>query len=275
MAGDPYIDKGSGVLKNTLGITDGKKLAQLEFEFSWQRARELVDSPIKGEFDENHFKAIHRHLFQDVYAWAGEIRTIGIQKHEPLLGDTIHYPHPEGPTPDSNLRARLDYAFSQLGKDGLAQGAIPERNRFVQRLAKHIGEIWECHPFREGNTRTTTAFVRQLVTEVGYSVETTFPENPDEFRNALTISTTGDYSRLERQLARGLTPTADRAEDAVSNRPGHHDATMSVAAQAVHRISDPVKRAEARKLLSTMRQRARDSRYEHKRGSDLDYDSDR
>jgi cell filamentation protein len=60
---DPYIDQRANVLKNKLGVKDKEKLATLEYEFSTFRALELSEKSIRGNFDLEHLKAIHKHLF--------------------------------------------------------------------------------------------------------------------------------------------------------------------------------------------------------------------
>ena len=65
------------VLRNRLGITDEAELDFSERELVSQRAAETIPT---GAFDLAHLRAIHRHLFQDVYDWAGELRTVEISK---------------------------------------------------------------------------------------------------------------------------------------------------------------------------------------------------
>ena len=65
------------VLRNKLGIRDAAELDRAERRRVAQRLSEAVP---RGDFDLDHLKAIHHHLFQDVYAWAGQTRTIEIAK---------------------------------------------------------------------------------------------------------------------------------------------------------------------------------------------------
>ncbi len=74
---DPYVYPGTHVLRNRLGITDARKLDRIERRLVGDRIAEGV--PL-GSFDLAHLRAIHRHLFQDVYDWAGELRTVEIFK---------------------------------------------------------------------------------------------------------------------------------------------------------------------------------------------------
>lgn len=74
---DPYLYPGTTVLRNKLGIRDTAQLEQTERVLVTQRAAEGIPA---GTFGLDHMKAIHRHLFQDLYEWAGEIRTVEIAK---------------------------------------------------------------------------------------------------------------------------------------------------------------------------------------------------
>src|SRR5262245_57878000 len=82
---DPYCYPGTTVLINRLGLQDQAKLEAFEAEMTAQRFQEPFP---RGRFSYRHYCAIHRHLFQDVYSWAGKIRTVRISKGE----STFCYP---------------------------------------------------------------------------------------------------------------------------------------------------------------------------------------
>ena len=77
---DPYVYSGTDVLKNKPGLRDEGALRTFEYEQTASRAQDLNSKPIAGKFDLDHLKAIHKHLFQDVYEWAGEVRTVNFRK---------------------------------------------------------------------------------------------------------------------------------------------------------------------------------------------------
>ncbi len=77
---DPYLDPTTHVLINRLGITDKSTLEQTEAALVATRSFELSQAPLKGRFDLAHLQAIHKHLFSDLYEWAGQLRTIDISK---------------------------------------------------------------------------------------------------------------------------------------------------------------------------------------------------
>ncbi|MGW8538434.1 hypothetical protein ACWGK5_30335 [Rhodococcus qingshengii] len=72
---DPYVDPETGVLINKLGHTDPQALLEDEAEAAYQRILQLELQPIAGNFDFDHLKKIHQFILQDVYDWAGTLRT--------------------------------------------------------------------------------------------------------------------------------------------------------------------------------------------------------
>jgi cell filamentation protein len=76
-ASDPYVYPGTSVLRNRLGVTDPDFLDKQERALVVLRSRRGIP---RGTFDLTHLRAIHRHLFQDIYDWAGELRTVEISK---------------------------------------------------------------------------------------------------------------------------------------------------------------------------------------------------
>src|SRR5580704_4183463 len=83
---DPYLYPGTNVLKNLRGLTDPKQLARFEARRTHRRIAELIDTLMPGRFDIAHLKAVHRYIFQDVYEWAGQFRTVNISKGGHLFG---------------------------------------------------------------------------------------------------------------------------------------------------------------------------------------------
>jgi len=78
------------VLFNLLGISDQAALDRAEADIVSARLVELANRPISGNFDVPHLQAIHRHLFLDIYEWAGSLRTIGISKGNPMFCMPAH-----------------------------------------------------------------------------------------------------------------------------------------------------------------------------------------
>jgi fido (protein-threonine AMPylation protein) len=70
--GGTRYEYANGVLRNKLGVQDAEELRRIEATYTTLRIAQLDDQPIVGSFDLEHLKAVHRHIFQDVYSWAGD-----------------------------------------------------------------------------------------------------------------------------------------------------------------------------------------------------------
>ena len=156
---ESYFIPGTKVLKNRLGLDDAEELRILEEKLVFLRITELESAPVEGAFDYAHFKAIHRHLFQDVYDWAGEERTAPTGQFMIKAG---HAYYPAGP----EMTKAAEKLFAGLAKDDFLRGL--EIDEFVAKLAELWGELNVVHSFREGNTRTQTVFFDALATAAGY-----------------------------------------------------------------------------------------------------------
>ncbi|MGW5300738.1 Fic/DOC family protein [Rhodococcus aetherivorans] len=161
------------------GIPDADLLHRAEGVISYMRMQELADDPIPGRFDLPHFQRIHHHLFQDVYPWAGRLRTAPWDWPMVKMGPDVAAVRAGGrrvtEIPHSYFKAReIPEASTRVlgriaAKDNL-RGL--DRDTFLDELTKVWLRINFVHPFREGNTRTQFAFFRQLCTEAGYTLHT-------------------------------------------------------------------------------------------------------
>lgn len=144
------------VLRNRLDIGDAAALDAAERELVVMRLLEPVP---EGDFDLDHLKAIHRHLFQDVYAWAGEVRTVEIAK-----GPSRFQLRRYIPVGMADVHRRIVAAgyFRGSGPDGFADGAGPV-----------LGDVNHVHPFREGNGRTQLQYLKQLAAHAGHDIDLT------------------------------------------------------------------------------------------------------
>jgi cell filamentation protein len=77
---DPYCWPGTGCLKNRLMIADPERFRVVEARIVAGRDVLIARNTLPGEYNLEHYKAFHRELFQDVYDWAGELRTVNIHK---------------------------------------------------------------------------------------------------------------------------------------------------------------------------------------------------
>lgn len=122
--------------------------------------------------------AIHRNIFAGVFKHAGELRTYDITKNEWVLrGDTVLYGRWQ------DLRMALEYDIDkekQFDFKGLSMDDT------IRHLASFVSAIWQTHPFREGNTRTTAVFTIKYLQSIGFKVDNRlFEEHSWYFRNAL------------------------------------------------------------------------------------------
>ena len=153
---DPKIAEDQRVLRNLLGAEDPGLLAEQERAITLRRVFELERHPIEGNFDFTHHRAIHRHIFKDVYEWAGEPRTVDMGKAHRLW-------------PAAAIIDNAPSIYGAIAHDNFLQGMEPEQ--FVARLAEHWGEVNVLHAFREGNTRSQRAFFHQLADQAGYVLD--------------------------------------------------------------------------------------------------------
>ena len=156
-ADDVYCIPGTAVLKNKAGITDQDLLDEYEGDFTAIRLLELTQNPIQGSFDLAHLCKIHSYLFQDVYEWAGEVRSVDI-----IRGDSRF----------CNVRQIQSYShtiFSALSAEKYLVNLEPAV--FANQLAHYLSEVNAIHPFREGNGRVQRLFISQLAEHAGYSLD--------------------------------------------------------------------------------------------------------
>lgn len=95
---DPYLDPQSGILRNKFGLNDQASLDCAEADAVAVRSILLQGNPLKGDFDSQHLKQIHEYLFQDVYEWAGQFRTIAMVKADYIerrASNALHLSRPD------------------------------------------------------------------------------------------------------------------------------------------------------------------------------------
>ncbi|MFG1949708.1 Fic/DOC family protein [Micromonospora sp. NPDC048830] len=157
---------------------DSRLLFEVEARLVSVRDVQIARSTIPGDYGLAHLQRFHKVLFGDVYAWAGQTRTVDISKgvlfcHWRFIED------------------QLSAVLRSLARDGHLVGFNQES--FVEALAYYYGELNVCHPFREGNGRTVRAFFRQLGAAAGYQLdwsELSKAENIEACRNHLTTTDT-------------------------------------------------------------------------------------
>lgn len=140
------------------------------------------------QFSPAEWLSIHRRLFEGVFSHAGQVRQYNITKKEWVLnGDTVTY------ADWNSIKETLDYDFStekQFSYEGLSVDEV------VKHLAKFASDIWQIHPFSEGNTRATAVFMIKYMKTFGFSVNNdAFEKNSWYFRNALVRANYNDLQK--------------------------------------------------------------------------------
>ena len=183
---DPYAYPGTSVLQNRLDIRDAGVLEAFEVEISTLRAEEPLP---RGTFDPAHYCSIHHHLFQDVYDWAGQYRTVRTSKG----GNAFCYPE--------HIPAQMDLLFRSIrGGEAFAEKS---RSEFPRETARFLGELNAIHPFREGNGRAQLAFLGLIGATAGHPFA--FERiDKDAFLQAMIESFFGRFEELTAELGKLL-----------------------------------------------------------------------
>lgn len=118
-------------------------------------------------FSPLEYIAIHRRLFEGIYPHAGTIRDYNITKKEWVLdGETVLYASAD------SIRETLDYDFAREKEYDYQQHGTAEA---VSHIAQFISDLWQIHPFGEGNTRTTAVFTIKYLRTFGFDIRATKP----------------------------------------------------------------------------------------------------
>jgi len=179
---DPYCYEGTTILKNIPGIWDQSALDEFEAAITKQRADEPLPA---GRLSVSHYQAIHRHLFQDVYGWAGGFRTVRISKD----GSAFCYPE--------NIKREMTLLFLTLREKRYLLGLTQEA--FVAEATSFLSTLNAIHPFREGNGRTQATFLTLIAAHAGHPFDLDRLD-PDAFLVAMVSSFQGDEGPLKQQL---------------------------------------------------------------------------
>lgn len=211
---DIFLQADGLTLKNKLGVNNNPDLLRdLEYELVADRSEELreadfsfsaVDPARLGGFDAAHLRAIHQHLFQDVYEWAGQTRGDEII----LEGRSFYMSGPMWKGADAfaaseSVNRRMDeLAYAIRNSPGLRSD---DPDRFTSDISRVLGEVNAIHPFREGNGRTQRMFVEQLAARAGHDLS--FEHVSRERMIAVSIASNwGDFAPTERMIAESLDP---------------------------------------------------------------------
>ena len=158
----------NGTLKNKFNIIDKTDLKFAEENCSSGKMLLLTSSGemnkfFGNNFEHEHLKKVHKFLLGDVYSWAGEYKQFSLYKGQDILnGRSVNY------APVEFLKDNLDWVFSQLKHTNWKNLTTKEQ---VLKFADLYQYLWQCHPFNEGNTRTTSVFMKHfaLINNIYYT----------------------------------------------------------------------------------------------------------
>ena len=180
-ADDTYCYPGTDVLRNKAEITNAEDLDAYEGELSTLRSIEILENPIAGQFDLAHLQRIHLALFQDVYEWAGKIRTVDISRGNSRFANVRF------------IESAASDIFNKLARENWLNGL--DASSLSKRLAHYLSEINALHPFREGNGRVQRIFISQLSQSAGYQLDYSDLEQ-EQIYQAMELAFNGDESIL-------------------------------------------------------------------------------
>lgn len=176
-----YCYKNTDVLINKLNITNEEDLYRAERELVSLRTYELNENPLKGNFDFEYLKSIHKYLFQDVYRWAGDIRSCNIAKQD-LFCLTEH------------IESFGNNIFTKLKKEKYFMDYDNETT--LNKLIELFADINAMHPFREGNGRSQRVFIESLAKINGIYLDLTNVSKMDMIISSHE-SINGNYGKLK------------------------------------------------------------------------------
>jgi len=179
-----YSNK-NGVLYNLAEIQDSKILNIYESLKVAKRVEELIEKPIKIK-DSNSLLKIHYYLFQDVYKWAGEVRTVNISKDGKQFFDG----------------ERFETAFKYVDILIIEYRKLKktDKKELAIKLAEILDNVNFLHPFREGNGRTQREFLRLLASEKGFILNLNPPDDKNVYEKYMKGVIESDLTTLTELL---------------------------------------------------------------------------
>jgi cell filamentation protein len=176
--------EGTTCLINKLGIKDELEFSKAESAITFAKASLLEQTPLDGLFDFEHYKAIHKFLFEDLFDWAGQIRTINLSKKGTVF------------VPANEIESISLPCFSKIAVQNYFKNY--NFNKYVDKITELFCDINMLHPFREGNGRTQRAFFTQLIRFAGHDIN--FADIDSDLLMITTIQASGGVTDNLRAL---------------------------------------------------------------------------
>lgn len=149
--------EGTTCLINKFNIKDENILKDLETTVTFSKITEYSLNPLFNTFDINHYKAIHKYLFEDIYNWAGEYRSVDMSKKGTSFAKA------------ESIDELMTKCFARLQAKNCFLGL--SFDNFVDSIVDFYCVTNMIHPFREGNGRTQRLFLTQLINLNNYSID--------------------------------------------------------------------------------------------------------
>ncbi len=212
------------VLKNKLNIQDSAKLEKMEKRLVSDR---IVEGVPKGDFDLSHLQAIHKHLFQDIYEWAGQIRTVEINKGAQQFQFRQY------------ITTGMQNVHGRIIKAGYLQGL--NKSDFAGKAGQIIGDVNFVHPFRDGNGRTQLQYLKQLGERAGHRIDLSKLEKDKWLEASRQAHSGSSYERM-----------ASSIEAAIVDRGKSHDSRCE---ELIRRYKDHTKTSRGEREKDNDRER--------------------
>lgn len=180
-----YTDPKTGILRNLADITEPDDLLFFESGAVAKRIQELYEKPIKI-IGVDSLLSIHRHLFQDVYSWAGKRRKVEISKAGKQFFPTTHF---------DNAFRFIDTLISDYRS--ISKG---DNMQIAEKLAEILDNVNYLHPFREGNGRAQREFLRLLALEKGLTLNLNPPDNKNVYDQYMQGTINSDIKTLTKLI---------------------------------------------------------------------------
>ena len=158
MINDPYTYE-DGTLKNKLNIRDHQELRKAEADIGFLKLIN-VDSVKSDKLNEELLKDIQHHIFENIFEWAGEYRTVPVYKTELVIpGISLRY---------ADVGSIGKELRKQMIELNMTEWDLDNIDKLAYTFARKIAVMWKIHPFRDGNTRTFLSFAYIFAKENGF-----------------------------------------------------------------------------------------------------------
>jgi cell filamentation protein len=188
-----YTYPNTSILINNFGVQKSDIIDELEYEIIGMKLLELQIFPFRVK-NTNDILTLHKHLFQDLYVWAGNYREVNISKS------------------GKAFIAIQSFNTAQIYMDLLIQDYYKNANTqydLTVYLAKILDSLNYFHPFRDGNGRTQREVIRLLALEKNYNAQIKIEADVEIYNLYMDGTVYGDIEKLEKLFQRILTKIRD------------------------------------------------------------------